>query len=385
MQATQQSIKPYIIGLTGKIGSGKSLVRKMLEHLGALTVDADYFAHHVYRRGSEGYYRILKTFGKEIVNSQDQIDRKLLGEMVFADQILLKKLEDIIHPLVITELEQIINRSSLPIVAVEAIKLFESNFNQQCDSIWLVETPKAAIKERLHRSRALSSEQIDARLRTQLDLEEKKAYASAIINNSHSVKATWQAVQLAWENTKFTSQKFFRAEKESKCLLKPVQKCCVMADNTASQKFLRDVLSQTRQFINSDGNLKELNNLFELYGEDDAAWKEDFFTHLLCTHHIWKYLIQNDATGFLIANLNHFKAVVLIGGFPETHHLSFLKERITNFERFCSLHMVTEIDVHPIKEIFGTSLQELGYHKCIVQKSHTLTYKAEYNVYKKAL
>lgn len=385
MQATQQSIKPYLIGLTGKIGSGKSLVRKMLEHLGALTVDADYLAHDVYLPGSDGYKRILETFGKEIVNSEDQIDRKLLGEMVFADQILLKKLEDIIHPLVITELEQIINRSSLPIVAVEAIKLFESNFSQQCDSIWLVETPKAAIKERLHRSRSLSSAQIGARLKSQLDFEEKKDYVSAIINNSHGVKTTWQAVQLAWRNTKWVSENFFQAEKDLNILLEPTQEGYLRAGDPAHQIFIYDVLTQNRQLISSDELLKELNSLFELYCEDDSAWKEDFFTHLLCTHHIWKYPIQNDETGFLIASLNHFNAVVLIGGFSEKHHPSFLIKGIASLERFCSLHLVTEIEIHPILEVSGTTLQELGYHKCISQKAQALAHKAEYNVYKKAL
>jgi dephospho-CoA kinase len=67
MNSLPTRAKPYLIGLTGSIGSGKSLVRKMLEHLGALTIDADELAHHAYQRGSPGYDALVKRFGSRIL------------------------------------------------------------------------------------------------------------------------------------------------------------------------------------------------------------------------------------------------------------------------------------------------------------------------------
>ena len=90
----------YAIGLTGNIATGKSVVRRMLEHLGAYTIDADALAHRVVAKGAPGYKPVLDKFGTWIMNEDGQINRAKLGHLVFADPQALAQLEAIIHPYV---------------------------------------------------------------------------------------------------------------------------------------------------------------------------------------------------------------------------------------------------------------------------------------------
>src|SRR5512147_1107703 len=89
----------YVIGLTGNIATGKSVVRKMLEHLGAYGIDADALGHRAIALGSPGYRPVVDTFGKWILTPDGQVDRGRLGRIVFADPEALARLESIVHPL----------------------------------------------------------------------------------------------------------------------------------------------------------------------------------------------------------------------------------------------------------------------------------------------
>ncbi len=90
--------KPYIIGLTGGLASGKSSIRKRLETLGAATIDCDQLGHRTYERDSDAYKRIVDVFGKHILGADRCIDRQKLGSIVFADKDQLKKLTEIVWP-----------------------------------------------------------------------------------------------------------------------------------------------------------------------------------------------------------------------------------------------------------------------------------------------
>ena len=96
----------YIIGLTGNIATGKSVVRRMLEHLGAYTIDADALSHRVIARGAPGYQPVLDKFGNWLLDKEGQIDRSKLGRLVFSDGEALTQLEAIIHPFVHSLLEE---------------------------------------------------------------------------------------------------------------------------------------------------------------------------------------------------------------------------------------------------------------------------------------
>jgi dephospho-CoA kinase len=126
----------YVIGLTGNIGTGKSVVRKMLEHLGAYGIDADALSHRAIANGAPGFQPVVDTFGRWLLDPQGQIDRAKLGKLVFNDSEAMKRLEAIVHPLVRQAVEVLATRASQPTIVVEAIKLLEGNLRAACDSVW---------------------------------------------------------------------------------------------------------------------------------------------------------------------------------------------------------------------------------------------------------
>src|SRR5512136_3097053 len=82
----------FVIGLTGNIASGKSVVRRMLEHLGAYGIDADALSHRAIARGAPGYQSVVDIFGKWVLDAHGEIDRGKLGKLVFSDPAALKQL-----------------------------------------------------------------------------------------------------------------------------------------------------------------------------------------------------------------------------------------------------------------------------------------------------
>ena len=105
----------FIIGLTGNIGTGKTVVRRMLEHMGAYTIDADRLAHRAIARGAPGYDPVVLTFGRWIVNGTGEIDRAKLANLVFRDSVALRQLEAIIHPFVRQAVDILIKRATQPV------------------------------------------------------------------------------------------------------------------------------------------------------------------------------------------------------------------------------------------------------------------------------
>ena len=133
--------KPFVIGITGNIGTGKSLARKMLERLGGLGIDADALAHLTLLKGSPVYEKVVAQFGSQLLNEKGEIERQKLALLVFANKEYLLILENLIHPAVVAAGRRIIAESTSPFVVIEAIKLLESNLVEECDSLWLVNVP----------------------------------------------------------------------------------------------------------------------------------------------------------------------------------------------------------------------------------------------------
>jgi dephospho-CoA kinase len=189
----------YVIGLTGNIATGKSVVRRMLEHLGAYTIDADALSHRAISKGAPGYQQVVDTFGKWLVGKEGEIDRAKLGNLVFNDHEALSQLEDIIHPLVNQATKMFIQRASQPVIVVEAIKLLESGLRQTCDSIWVAHAPEEVQIERLVRKRGLSRDKALERIRIQSAQNDKVAVADVVIKNSGSYEDLWKQVSTAWK------------------------------------------------------------------------------------------------------------------------------------------------------------------------------------------
>jgi len=195
----------YIIGLTGNIATGKSVVRRMLEHLGAYTIDADALAHRAISKDAPGYKAIIETFGKWILDADKQINRSKLGSLVFRDPEALTKLENIVHPLVGQAVELLVQRANQKVIVIEAIKLIESELRSACDSIWVTYAPENIQIERLVRKRSMSPDEASERIHTQGAQSEKIERANTVIRNTGSYDELWKQVTAAWKQVSATS------------------------------------------------------------------------------------------------------------------------------------------------------------------------------------
>ena len=189
----------YVIGLTGNIATGKSVVRKMLEHLGAYSIDADALSHRAIAKGAPGYQKVIDTFGKWIVGRDGEIDRAKLGRLVFNDPEALQQLESIVHPLIEQAVDVMIQRATQRVIVIEAIKLLEGKLAAGCDSIWVTFAPESIQKARLIQKRTMSEQDALQRIHAQPAQEVKTAAANVVIQNSGSFEDTWKQVVAAWK------------------------------------------------------------------------------------------------------------------------------------------------------------------------------------------
>ncbi len=196
--------RPLLIGITGNIGTGKSTVAHMLAELGADVIDADEVAHQVIRPGTPAYEQIVEKFGPEILvageeNGERRIDRRRLGTIVFDDPEALARLEAIVHPATMEEVERRIGASAAEVVAVEAIKLIEAGMADDCDSVWVTTCRPEQQLRRIMAARDLSRAEAKQRIQAQAPPEEKIARADVVIDNSGSLAQTRAQVEVAWE------------------------------------------------------------------------------------------------------------------------------------------------------------------------------------------
>ena len=195
----------YLIGLTGNIATGKSLVGRMLGELGAHVIDADALVRELQRRGTPVYDSIVTEFGVGVLRADGEIDRAKLGALVFSDPEALRRLEAIVHPTVGAEIEtQISNLKSQKteariVIVVEAIKLIEAGLHEQCNSLWVVTSRPEVQLERLKRTRSLSEADAKMRIEAQPPQSDKAALADVLIENNGTFAALRSQVKHYWD------------------------------------------------------------------------------------------------------------------------------------------------------------------------------------------
>ena len=189
----------FVIGLTGNIATGKSVVRRMLEHVGAFGIDADALSNRAIQIGAPGYQAVIDVFGRFIVKEDGQIDRSRLGQLVFSDPEALLMLESILHPLVREAVDVLVRKNKNRVVVIEAIKLLESPLRQACDVIWVTTSESSRQLSRLQNFRGMIREEAELRMAAQSGQEEKIAQADTVIFNNSSIASTWEQVRAAWK------------------------------------------------------------------------------------------------------------------------------------------------------------------------------------------
>jgi dephospho-CoA kinase len=190
----------YLIGLTGNIACGKSAVIGMLNAKGATTIDADTLVHKIQQPGGIAYQPVIAEFGADILTegAGSPIDRRKLGNIVFADKAALRRLELIVHPLVRLELLATIANAPSEVVVLDAIKLLENRLDTGCDAVWVVTcSPEVQVKRLMARNN-FSEEEALLRINAQPPQAEKIARATFLIENSGSLEETAKQVAKGW-------------------------------------------------------------------------------------------------------------------------------------------------------------------------------------------
>ena len=189
----------YLIGLTGNIATGKSAVAQVLAELGARTIDADRVAHEVMRRGTPACQAVVDAFGPAILAPGGEIDRKRLGDIVFADPDALRRLEAIVHPAVGLAVSEAIAAATERVVVIEAIKLIEAGMHRACHALWVTTCPAEIQIARLVSLRGLSEGEARLRVEAQPPQAEKVALADVVIDTGGTLDDTRRQVLVAWK------------------------------------------------------------------------------------------------------------------------------------------------------------------------------------------
>ena len=182
-----------ILGITGNIGSGKSVATAYLETLGAAVIDADQIGHQIIRRGEAAYEPLLAAFGESFLDVKGEFDRQALGGYVFADKsgVRRRQLNSITHPLIrdriAKQLEQYADQG-YRLAVIEAALLFEAEMTGMMDRVWLIAAPREELLQRVTRRDDTDEAIVIARLEGQMPIEEMMELADLVINNEGSIE-----------------------------------------------------------------------------------------------------------------------------------------------------------------------------------------------------
>lgn len=186
--------RPYKVAITGSVGSGKSEAIKWFRDKGYLTISADDIGHKlldnpVIKKEISAY------FGDQVI-SKDMVDRKKLGKLVFADPKKLDTLNKILHPQIITGIEEFIEMADQKVIIVEVPLLFETGFEEMFDLTINIAAPPATRIQRLLIRDQLSEEEIVKRFNTQLPDDTKANLADITIDNDCQLECLYKQLEV---------------------------------------------------------------------------------------------------------------------------------------------------------------------------------------------
>lgn len=193
----------FVIGLTGGIGSGKSAVTALLGELGATVIDADKVGHQAYQPHTETWQAVVDAFGRDILQPNEEVDRRKLGAVVFSDPKELARLNSIMHPRMYTMLEVQLNEmseSGVKVAVLEAAILIEAKWTPLVDEVWVTVASEDTVVLRVQQRNNLAEEEIRRRIWSQLSNEERTEHATVVIENNAGMQELQDSVKELWNN-----------------------------------------------------------------------------------------------------------------------------------------------------------------------------------------
>jgi len=202
----ERALFMQVVGVTGRIASGKSTVAKMLGEKGALVIDADQIAREQTEVGKPVYKDIVRHFGDSILNSDDIINRRQLGRIVFSDPVKLKTLNRITHGPIIQEIKRRIRKikqtgDPKQVVVIDVPLLTESGLDSEAGLIIVVIASRTARLERL-KSKGFSHDEALDRLKAQIPDEKRFSYADHVVENNGTLDELQAEVERVWQKLK---------------------------------------------------------------------------------------------------------------------------------------------------------------------------------------
>ena len=187
------------VGLTGGIGAGKSTVADLFSKRGAVVIRSDELARQVIEPQTPGFKQVTSRFGNEIVNDEGSIDRAKLAQVVFNDDVALKDLENIVHPLVRERTNQLMSEQTSETIIVNEIPLLlEKKMESLFDFLVIVISSEKNRLERLSQ-KGVSEDQAKARMAKQVNDQDRKAAADFLIVNDGNLDQLEADVQNIWQ------------------------------------------------------------------------------------------------------------------------------------------------------------------------------------------
>ena len=354
----------YIIGLTGNIGSGKSMVLNMLRHLGAYGIDADELARRAYHL-PEVQSSIQQRFGT--------INRQELAEIVFSDVKALAKLETIIHPMVSQMVKALVGIADHAVIVIEAIKLLESDLAGMCDSIWVVDTDAGAVVDRLKNQRGMDEEEINARLANQSPVSEKMKQAQIVIDNSNTREKTWRQIIQTW-SAMMEDPKFSTIKEDTQKIFSQIDKITVKPFSNAQE----DLLSI----------IEDRQKLLQLPGNEPITHAK--LEGIICNRFLLGSTFFNEDAQYYAGKINTFQfAIDSILHFKRSGNIDQMQSIINMSETIARTFHVEQIRIpiaQAIQEKFVSVMLQFGFHTISEEsESYALWHKAGYNVFNKRI
>lgn len=184
-----------VIGLTGGIASGKSTVTKMLKEQGIPVCDADIIAKEVIAKGSVGLQRLVLEFGEILLTPQQTLNRHMLAQMIFSDATIRKRVDNILHPLILEKVTAWVKQQTERLIVVDMPLLFEVGYDKCVDVTIVVYVDVVTQLDRLMKRNGYTKQEAQQRIDAQMPIQDKVEQATYVIDNTQTIEQTRQQLR----------------------------------------------------------------------------------------------------------------------------------------------------------------------------------------------